>query len=189
MTIQGSAWYVPDALLVLSLGQVSALTYAYLQRLIEFPAEVTFVHCSDPPGRNDLRTFPIYDQDLDPLLFSIVVLLLSSLDAILVFLTERNETEKPDKRRSGKKTSAPPLQPAWEKRFGQKNHKEYLSDINRTVVDIYNPYWLHWGDGCCAVLFYLFVQLWTSYIGQNNQPYHDKKYINKPDSVLTYMNQ
>jgi len=46
------------------------------------------------------------------LLGSILVLLLSSLDAILVFLTERNETEKPDKRRSGKKTSAPPLQPA-----------------------------------------------------------------------------
>jgi len=46
------------------------------------------------------------------LLGSILVLLLSSLDSILVFLTERNETEKPDKRRRGKKTSAPPLQPA-----------------------------------------------------------------------------
>ena len=146
MTIQGSAWYVPDALLVLSLGQVPTLVYACLQRLIEFPVKVIFVHCSDSPGRKWFKDLSnIYDQvgdyNLDPL-FSILVLLLSSLDAILVFLTERNETEKPDKRRSGKKTSSPPLQPAWGERFGQKNHEEYLSDIKRTVVDIYYQYWL-----------------------------------------------
>ena len=67
-----------------------------------------------------IKTFLIYDDmsdyNLDHM-FSILVLLLSSLDALLVFLTERQieaSSEKPkDKKRSksGKKTSAPPIQP------------------------------------------------------------------------------
>ena len=67
-------------------------------------------------GRWSYLSYLDHYLDYTTCLFSILVLLLSSMDALLVFLTERIEAkEKPfDKRKSksGKKSSVPPLQPA-----------------------------------------------------------------------------